>query len=81
MECKLIDKKEIFNDDGAHMTTVVIGRVVNFHIHTSVLKDGRAQDAPIVDLDKLDAVARAGDITYWPNGVEKRNTNPMPRPK
>ena len=81
MECKLIDKKEVFNDDGVHTTTIVMGRVVNFHIHENVLKEGRAEDAPLVDLDKLDAVGRAGDITYWPSGVESGNVNPMPRPK
>ena len=56
-------------------------RVVKFHVHESVLKDGRDEDEPLVDLKKLDAVGRAGDITYWPNGVEDSNTLPMGRPK
>ena len=81
MECKLWDKKEVFNDEGEHTTTIVMGRVVKFHVHESVLKDGRNEDEPLVDLKKLDAVGRAGDITYWPNGVEDSNTLPMGRPK
>jgi flavin reductase (DIM6/NTAB) family NADH-FMN oxidoreductase RutF len=81
MECKLFDKKEIFNDDREHTTTIVMGRVVKFHVHESVLKEGREEDAPLIDLQKLNAVGRAGDITYWPNGVEDSNVLPMPRAK
>lgn len=81
MECKLWDKKEVFNDEGEHTTTIVMGRVVKFHVHESVLKEGREEDAPLVDLAKLNAVGRAGDITYWPTGVEVSNTLPMGRPK
>ena len=38
LECKLYDKKEIYNDDGIHTTTLVIGKVVKIHIHEKVLK-------------------------------------------
>eukprot|EP00591_Stephanopyxis_turris_P005178 CAMPEP_0195519666 /NCGR_PEP_ID=MMETSP0794_2-20130614/15233_1 /TAXON_ID=515487 /ORGANISM="Stephanopyxis turris, Strain CCMP 815" /LENGTH=228 /DNA_ID=CAMNT_0040648857 /DNA_START=98 /DNA_END=784 /DNA_ORIENTATION=+ len=81
MECKLWDKKEVFNDHGEHTTTIVMGRVVNFHIHESVLKDGQEDNDPRVDLKKLQAVGRAGDITYWPVGVNDDNILAMPRPK
>jgi len=81
MECRLYDKKEVYNDDGEHTTTIVMGRVVKFHVHESVLQEGREDDAPLVDLKKLNAVGRAGDITYWPNGVEEGNALPMGRPK
>merc|ERR1712154_197463 len=81
MECKLWDKKEVFNDKGEHTTTIVMGRVVNFHVHESVLKDGQAEDDPRVDLMKLQPVGRAGDITFWPHGVKKDNMLPMTRPK
>ena len=81
MECRLWDKKEVFNDEREHTTTIVMGRVVKFHVHESVLKEGREEDAPLVDLEKLNAVGRAGDVTYWPNGVEESNTLPMGRPK
>jgi flavin reductase (DIM6/NTAB) family NADH-FMN oxidoreductase RutF len=81
MECKLWDKKEVFNDKGEHTTTIVMGRVVKFHIHKDVLKDGREPDAPLVDLRKVQAVGRAGDITYWPAGVAEESVLPMPRPK
>jgi flavin reductase (DIM6/NTAB) family NADH-FMN oxidoreductase RutF len=81
MECKLVDKKEIFNDAGEHTTTIVMGRVVNFHVHESVLQEGQPDTAPIVDLEKLNAVGRAGGVTYWPVGVESANTSTMGRPK
>jgi len=81
MECKLWDKKEVFNDEGEHTTTIVMGRVVNFHIHESVLKDGQDKDDPRVDLMKLQPVGRAGDITFWPHGANRDNTLPLMRPK
>lgn len=81
MECKLWDKKEVFNDKGEHTTTIVMGRVVNFHVHESVLKDGQAEDDPRVDLTKLQPVGRAGDITYWPYGAKDDNKLSMGRPK
>ena len=80
MECKLFDKKEIFNDDGKHTTTIVFGRVVKFHILDSVLVDGKEDDEPLVDLDKVQMVGRAGDITYWPVGVQPDGKLPMKRP-
>eukprot|EP00559_Dactyliosolen_fragilissimus_P004418 CAMPEP_0184870142 /NCGR_PEP_ID=MMETSP0580-20130426/36607_1 /TAXON_ID=1118495 /ORGANISM="Dactyliosolen fragilissimus" /LENGTH=219 /DNA_ID=CAMNT_0027372085 /DNA_START=166 /DNA_END=822 /DNA_ORIENTATION=+ len=65
MECKLISTTKIFNDSGDHTTTIVIGKVVNFHVHETVLKDGQEENDPRVDLHKLQPVGRAGDITYW----------------
>mmetsp|Transcript_4560 Transcript_4560/g.5938 ORF Transcript_4560/g.5938 Transcript_4560/m.5938 type:complete len:149 (-) Transcript_4560:204-650(-) len=70
MECVLESTKELFNDEGTHTTTIVMGKIVRFHIHTSVLKDGN-RDRPTVDLHKLRSVGRAGDITYWPVGEGK----------
>ena len=78
MECKLFDKKEIFNDEGKHTTTIVFGRVVKFHVLDSVLAGG--DDEPTVDLDKVQMVGRAGDITYWPVGVQPDGKLPMKRP-
>ena len=40
MECKLYSKNEIFNDSGVHTSTVVLGRVVRFHISEPILEDG-----------------------------------------
>lgn len=75
MECKLEYLNEVRNDDGEHTTTIVTGRIVRYHIHSSVLKDnigeGRGGGSPVVDLQKLGAVGRAGDITYWPTGDGK----------
>ena len=74
MECVLDSKKEIFNDKGEHTTTIVMGKIVQYHIHSSVLKkenrDGTKATAPIVDLEKLQSVGRAGDVTYWPTGAD-----------
>lgn len=80
MECKLIDKKEIFNDDGRHTTTIVIGRVTRFHLHSSVRKEGQAPNEPRVDIEALQGVGRAGDITYWPVGTATETVQPMDRP-
>jgi len=73
MECKLVHKYEVKNDDGVHSTTIVMGRVVRFHIHDSVLQDDRDEDKPLVVLEKLQPVGRAGGITYWPVGVAKKH--------
>ena len=80
MECKLIDKKEIFNDEGRHTNTMVMGRVVRFHLHSSILKKGQSENEPRVDLEALQAVGRAGDITYWPVGTSPETVRPMKRP-
>jgi len=80
MECKLIDKKEIFNDEGRHTTTIVIGRVTRFHLHSSILKRGQSDEEPRVDLEALQSVGRAGDITYWPVGTTPETIRPMKRP-
>lgn len=74
MECVLDSTKEIYNDKGEHTTTIVMGKIVEYHIHSSVLKDNgngtRTETAPVVDLTQLQPVGRAGDITYWPAGAD-----------
>jgi flavin reductase (DIM6/NTAB) family NADH-FMN oxidoreductase RutF len=80
MEVKLIDKKEILNKEGRHTNTIVMGQVTKFHLHESILKDGEPADAPRVDLIKLQAVGRAGDITYWPVGTTSETVKPIERP-
>ena len=81
LECKLFKAEEIFNDEGKHSTTIVLGRVVKIHIHQSVLKEGSNAEKPLVDLQKLQPVGRAGDITYFPVGVHPGSTVSMARPK
>ena len=78
-ECRLWDAKEVYNDDGAHTTTIVMGKVVHVHINEALLVKNNP-DSPIVDLEKLHAVGRAGDITYWPVGVAEGNALAMERP-
>jgi len=75
MECKLIHKYEVKNDAGEHTTTIVMGRVVRFHIHEDVLEKGRDEDKPLVDLCKLNPVGRAGGTTYWPVGVQNTKSD------
>jgi len=69
MECKLESTKEIINDNGKHTTTVVFGRIVKYHIHSSVL--GGTEEKPVVDLEKIRLCGRVGGITYWPAGEGK----------
>jgi flavin reductase (DIM6/NTAB) family NADH-FMN oxidoreductase RutF len=79
MECVLESTKEVYNDDGKHTTTIVTGRIVNYHVHESVLKfkDGNPKK-PLVDLESMNFCGRAGGITYWPTGEGK--AVPMKRP-
>ena len=79
MECILESTQEVINDEGKHTTTIVLGRIVKYHIHESVLKykDGNT-NKPLVDLDSMKFCGRAGDITYWPVGEGTKV--PMPRP-
>ncbi len=69
MECKLVHSYPVLNDDGVHTTTIVIGRIVQFHIHKSVLDS--PNEKPKVNLEALRPVGRVGDITYWPVGEAK----------
>ena len=79
MECILESTKEVFNDDQKHTTTIVTGRIVNYHIHESVLKYKEGNPLkPLVDLESMSFCGRAGDITYWPAGEGK--AVPMKRP-
>lgn len=72
MECELESKKEVFNDDGKHTTTIVYGRIIKYHVHQSVLKFVKDdENRPVIDLEKMRFVGRAGDITYWPTGEGK----------
>eukprot|EP00558_Chaetoceros_sp_UNC1202_P001258 CAMPEP_0197258346 /NCGR_PEP_ID=MMETSP1429-20130617/81791_1 /TAXON_ID=49237 /ORGANISM="Chaetoceros sp., Strain UNC1202" /LENGTH=198 /DNA_ID=CAMNT_0042722427 /DNA_START=168 /DNA_END=764 /DNA_ORIENTATION=+ len=66
LECELDSTKEIFNDQGVHTTTVVFGKVVRYHVHSSVL--GGTEARPVIDLHKMKFVGRAGGVTYWPCG-------------
>ena len=84
LECKLFDKKEIFNDKGVHTTTIVFGRVVNFNLRDDVMLEKREgdtseEDKPKVDIHKLNAVGRVGGITYWPVGMTDGNSLEMAR--
>lgn len=82
MECTLWDKREVYNADGVHTTTIVMGQVTHFHIHDSVLRyKGGDKSRPLVDLQALQAVGRAGDVTYWPVGTTEETVVAMERPK
>lgn len=80
MEIKLVEKKELINDAGVHTTTIVIGRIVKFHVKKSILKDG-PKEKPIVDLEKLKPCGRAGESIYYPVGTPEGSMLSMARPK
>jgi len=69
LECQLVQTLPVYNDDGDHTTTIVTGRVVQFHIHNSALED--TQTRPKVNLTALRPCGRVGGITYWPAGEAK----------
>ncbi len=71
MECELDSIKEVFNDDGKHTTSIVFGRIVRYHVHTSVLAGDLDANRPVVDLEKMQFVGRAGGVTYFPAGEGK----------
>jgi flavin reductase (DIM6/NTAB) family NADH-FMN oxidoreductase RutF len=78
MECKLTTKNEIYNDDGAHTTTVIFGRVVRFHVARPLLKDGpRGASTPVVDTVGLQPVGRLGGDTW----VKLGDHFDIPRPQ
>jgi len=57
MECELYQKVEI-GDGGAGSATLIIGKVLLFHIHAKAYKDGK------VDLMELNPLARLGGFGY-----------------
>jgi flavin reductase (DIM6/NTAB) family NADH-FMN oxidoreductase RutF len=53
------------NDDGIHSVTLVIGKIVKFHILQAVHEDGTINTLkPIVDWQKLRVVGRLGGDSY-----------------
>ena len=79
LECELESSKEVFNDSGKHTSTIVFGRIVKYHVHASVLKYQKNDtNRPVIDLEKMRFVGRAGDVTYWPAG--EGEALPMKRP-
>lgn len=72
------DLQPVYNEDNVHTCTIVIGRVVCYHLHSAVLTDeSRGSDAPVVDWRKLRAVGRMGGntFTFAANGYD------LPRPQ
>ena len=59
MECKIFSKNEIFNDKGAHTSTIVLGRVVRFHVQEPILMEG-AHGVPTTNTLDLKPCGRLG---------------------
>ena len=59
MECQLYSKTDIFNDKGAYSSTIVLGRVVRFHVQKSLLLEG-AHGVPTIDTHGLKPCGRLG---------------------
>ena len=65
MECKFYSKNEIFNDKGEHTSTIVLGRVVRFHVAEPLLEEG-AHGVPMLDTLGLKPCGRLGG-DRWAN--------------
>ena len=63
MECKLFSKTEIFNDKGAHTTTIVLGRVARFHVKEQLLEKNAA-GMPVINTLGLQPCGRLGGDTW-----------------
>jgi flavin reductase (DIM6/NTAB) family NADH-FMN oxidoreductase RutF len=72
MECQTYSITPIHNDAKEHTASMIIGRIVNFHVHEGVLSEGGAT----VDINKLRPMGRAGGNTYCTMG----NTFDLARP-
>ncbi|KAK4055322.1 hypothetical protein OIV83_000605 [Microbotryomycetes sp. JL201] len=72
MECKLQHHYHVINDDGVRTHTVVLGRVVRFHVREDVIDN----ESLLIDTSKLRAVSRLGGITY----ARVTSTFEVPRP-
>lgn len=59
MECKLYSKNEVFNDKGDHTSTIVLGRVVRFHVIEPLLEEG-AYGVPTLNTLELRPCGRLG---------------------
>lgn len=59
MECQLYSKSDVFNDKGAYSSTIVLGRVVRFHVQKSLLLEG-ANGVPTTDTHGLKPCGRLG---------------------
>eukprot|EP00596_Hydrurales_sp_CCMP1899_P004504 CAMPEP_0119042870 /NCGR_PEP_ID=MMETSP1177-20130426/16220_1 /TAXON_ID=2985 /ORGANISM="Ochromonas sp, Strain CCMP1899" /LENGTH=256 /DNA_ID=CAMNT_0007009925 /DNA_START=103 /DNA_END=873 /DNA_ORIENTATION=- len=66
MECKLHSKTEVFNDKGIHTTTIVLGRIIKFHVAEPILVDKSkwSHGMPVVDTLKMKALGRLGGDTW-----------------
>lgn len=53
----------MYNDEGTHTVTLIVGRIVQIHVAQDVLSPGNPQK-PLVDWLKLSPVARMGGETY-----------------
>ena len=70
MECELYGSMEI-GPGGPGSSTIVVGRIVQFHVHESVYRDGR------VLIEELKPVARIAGIGY----AKVTEVFDIPRPK
>lgn len=76
LECQLYNVQPIYNDAQEHTSSIIIGRVVNFHVHEEVLSDSGA----VVDLHKLRPMSRAGGNIYSTVGDTFELRRPIPSP-
>eukprot|EP01039_Chlorochromonas_danica_P005348 gene5348-5884_t len=64
LECEAYDIREIRNEKNEHTASMIMGKIVKFHVHESVLVPGGSEAKPVVDWAKLQPVGRLGGETY-----------------
>ncbi|CAM9213721.1 unnamed protein product, partial [Ectocarpus fasciculatus] len=73
LECQVYNIQPIYNDAQEHTSSIVYGRIVNFHVHEEVL----SESGLTADINKLKPISRAGGDTY----VTVGQTFDLKRPK
>lgn len=77
LECEVFELKPVMNEQQEHTVTLVIGKVIKFHILDASLTDkSLGTEKPVVDWTKLSPVARLGGDTY----TVINNSFDLPRP-
>jgi flavin reductase (DIM6/NTAB) family NADH-FMN oxidoreductase RutF len=78
MECEVVQVIPVTNDDNVHSSSLVLGKIIKFHVLEEVLTPESADSLkPIVDWKKLRPVSRMGGETF--TVVDK--CFDIPRPK
>eukprot|EP01042_Synura_sphagnicola_P027666 gene27666-35702_t len=65
LECETFQLIPVSNDDNVHSSTLVLGKILKFHVLEDVLTpESNGSPKPVVDWRKLRPIARMGGDTY-----------------